>query len=189
MSVVYFIQAGDGGPIKIGVTNDAAKRLRGLQTGCPVPVRLLATQPGDVQREAELHSVFDAHRQHGEWFFPASELLDYVGTLEPAPAKASLCKLGVGHTPGAPFTLDNLRHEKRWTLEQLSGALGLKKSFLCQVIKGKFGLGARAALLAEQLSDGRIYAGDLNADVAATDLHRGYVHRMSSRREPPVASG
>src|ERR1017187_677078 len=39
-SFVYFAQPVDGGPIKIGVTNDLRLRLSGLQTGSPVKLVL-----------------------------------------------------------------------------------------------------------------------------------------------------
>jgi len=62
----YFIQAVGGGPIKIGVSVDPESRLRGIQTGCPYRLQLLATLPGN--KEAELHSLFSGLRMNGEWF-------------------------------------------------------------------------------------------------------------------------
>jgi len=46
-SYVYFVQAGEGGPIKIGVTRDIGGRLRTLQTGNPYRLRLLALIHGE----------------------------------------------------------------------------------------------------------------------------------------------
>jgi hypothetical protein len=76
--VIYFIQAGKAGPIKIGLTYDVSLRLSILQIGSPLPLRLLAIQPGKRDVEISLHERFSALRLHGEWFEPAEELLDYI---------------------------------------------------------------------------------------------------------------
>lgn len=54
--MIYFIQAEGIGHIKIGFTDkdDAALRLAELQTGSPVPLRLLGVSPGDVLAEKNL---------------------------------------------------------------------------------------------------------------------------------------
>lgn len=75
---VYFIQAGDGGPIKIGVGNDPVGRLANLQTGHHELLTLLATVPGDAEVEAELHEAFARHRLRGEWFDPAPAILAFI---------------------------------------------------------------------------------------------------------------
>jgi hypothetical protein len=74
---VYFIQAG-GGDIKIGFSDNPAKRLAQLQTGQPQRLRLLATIPGDARREREIHARFARHRRQGEWFAPAPEILRFI---------------------------------------------------------------------------------------------------------------
>lgn len=68
ISRVYFIEAGDGGPIKIGLSLDVAARLVTLQASNPLPLRLLATMPGDHGIERELHRRFKGERLNGEWF-------------------------------------------------------------------------------------------------------------------------
>jgi len=65
---VYFIQAGEGGPIKIGWAVDPRARLNELQVGCPEPLRLLMTLAGDGGLEAQLHRRFARIRPRGEWF-------------------------------------------------------------------------------------------------------------------------
>lgn len=78
---VYFVQAADGGLIKIGIANDLRSRLKSLQAQCPVPLRCLAALPGYRELEIELHDRFSAHRRHGEWFEPAPELLELIDGL------------------------------------------------------------------------------------------------------------
>jgi len=75
---VYFIQAYADGLIKIGFSNDPYKRLAILQCGSPVPLRLIATIAADISLESALHKKFKHLRQHGEWFYPAIELLEYI---------------------------------------------------------------------------------------------------------------
>lgn len=76
---LYAIQAGQEGPVKIGVTKGSPRdRLRTLQTGNHEQLRGLAAwraYPGD---EAALHERFAHARIRGEWFRPVPELLDHV---------------------------------------------------------------------------------------------------------------
>lgn len=65
---IYFIEAGDGGPIKIGVTKDIDKRIKQLQPGTTAPLRLLASIPGSHADERTLHRYFAVERRNGEWF-------------------------------------------------------------------------------------------------------------------------
>jgi phosphoglycolate phosphatase-like HAD superfamily hydrolase len=78
---VYFIRAGENGPIKIGTAKDARKRLDAMQTGSPWRLHLLAELSGDIACERELHQRYVRYRRVGEWFDPAPELLDFIATL------------------------------------------------------------------------------------------------------------
>lgn len=79
--VVYFIQQGDGGLIKIGTSTDVKQRLSVLQTSSGEPLHLLATMPGGKTKESEIHGIFADYRRLGEWFYPAKELLDFIKTV------------------------------------------------------------------------------------------------------------
>lgn len=78
--LVYFIQCGAYGPIKIGVTTgNPYCRLALLQTGCPERLDLLGVIfPCDPTKEGELHAQFAHLRIRGEWFAPAPELLKFI---------------------------------------------------------------------------------------------------------------
>lgn len=77
--MIYFVQAGDSGHIKIGYTNDIARRVSALQTGCPVALRVIGViDPGDPLLELDLHKRFDAFRTLNEWFSPDELLLSYI---------------------------------------------------------------------------------------------------------------
>lgn len=52
---VYFIQAVEGGPIKIGFAQDPQKRLAEIQRMSPVPLQVLKVIPGDRNLEGAIH--------------------------------------------------------------------------------------------------------------------------------------
>jgi DNA-binding transcriptional regulator YiaG len=82
--------------VKIGVAGDARKRLRELQVGSPVELKLTLTRPYPDRRDAdavaaELHRYFASRRDRGSWYrltvAEVRERLGRRGTLE-APARA-----------------------------------------------------------------------------------------------------
>lgn len=80
---VYFMQAGEGGPIKIGLTNCVANRLRYIQTGQPCEIELLGSVTGGKDLEEALHVRFAADRLRGEWFKDTPELRAVIEKLCP----------------------------------------------------------------------------------------------------------
>lgn len=87
--LVYFIQAGDDGPIKIGETahRSPTHRLFELQAGNHRELFVRATQcdlwssTPTRSLERQLHASFDHLRIHREWFLPARDLLVYIRKL------------------------------------------------------------------------------------------------------------
>lgn len=77
---VYFIQTLNG-EIKIGMAQDVAKRLAGLQTAHPVKLTLLAVAEGGSEQEKAYHRQFAEHRLHGEWFSPHPDILAEIERL------------------------------------------------------------------------------------------------------------
>jgi hypothetical protein len=68
---VYVMEAGEH--TKIGVATDPLKRLKTLQSMCPLEIHLLghlqfADFPTARAVEADLHNLFGEFRGHGEWF-------------------------------------------------------------------------------------------------------------------------
>lgn len=72
--MIYFIQAGvTHGPVKIGFVEDdtdVETRRRKLQVGNAERLYIVATMPGDRDREHRLHKRFAEGRITGEWFDP-----------------------------------------------------------------------------------------------------------------------
>jgi hypothetical protein len=64
--MIYFIQSKQY--VKIGFSDNPESRLKELQTGSPVKLKLLGTMPGCFQTESELHKIFSHKRTNGEWF-------------------------------------------------------------------------------------------------------------------------
>jgi len=75
-SFVYYI--GCRSWVKIGKAKKPAQRLRELQTGCPLPIDVLAVEPGGRRVEAMRHREFGALRLHGEWFKHTAGLASHV---------------------------------------------------------------------------------------------------------------
>jgi len=90
---VYFIQQGDDGPVKIGVSGSARGRLIDLQRSHAEKLTLLGrrTLPeGWAAREleAELHHRLRRHRIRGEWFKPSRTVLKVVREVsDPVPPR------------------------------------------------------------------------------------------------------
>lgn len=79
MSCVYFLQAGVGGPIKIGFTKgNPENRIRALQVASPVKLILIGTANGNNLEEKLLHFHLCGHRLIGEWFHPAPQVMEAI---------------------------------------------------------------------------------------------------------------
>ena len=80
-SYVYFIEAVGLDRIKIGKSQNPDNRLATLQTGSPVPLKLLGKTPGGLSLEGKLHSEFSNSQIDREWFHATRELRDYIEGL------------------------------------------------------------------------------------------------------------
>jgi hypothetical protein len=76
----YFI-GGDEGPVKIGYSALPAIRLKDLQCGSPVQLRILAAVRGGSEREREYHRRFRGSRAHGEWFHRTPDIIAEIDRI------------------------------------------------------------------------------------------------------------
>lgn len=83
--MIYAIQAGKGGSIKIGFSASPENRIRELSTGVPHAIKPLGVMEGTVQEERALHKRFYEHHVRGEWFRPAPDVLAFVRAMNPWP--------------------------------------------------------------------------------------------------------
>lgn len=75
---VYVIGPPSGGPLKIGIAGDPAKRLRQLQHASAVPLVAFhlckfSKRSIAAQVEARAHAILAADRMSGEWFACSTE--------------------------------------------------------------------------------------------------------------------
>lgn len=159
---VYFIQAKSGGLIKIGISDKPETRLRSLQSGSPVPLRIVAIIPGGGRMtEASLHERFAASRMHGEWFAPDPDVLAYMAT-------------GVPYEPSEDTTLVKERARTKDPTRVRLGRLGA----LTVHARGRTNTGpARAAWEARLAAEAGI-TDDLPADEHAKRMDHALRARM-----------
>ena len=71
---VYFVQSGEGGPVKVGIATCLKKRISMLQVGNPQPLRFLlafevtSSEVTANDIEAMFHRELRPVRIRGEWF-------------------------------------------------------------------------------------------------------------------------
>jgi hypothetical protein len=80
---VYFVQGDDGGPVKIGRTeNWPGQRLTDLQLGYPFGwLRVVGLMRGKFGLEKQIHRQFHSLRMRGEWFRADAELCAFIEQL------------------------------------------------------------------------------------------------------------
>ena len=80
---VYFIRAGENGPIRIGFSTQIFMRKKSLVPWSPYPLTLLAEIPdGTMAIEAMLHRRFHQYRFNRDWFSPAPEILSLIDEVK-----------------------------------------------------------------------------------------------------------
>lgn len=81
--VVYLVQAGDGGPIKIGYAHNLRHRLAVLQTGNHVELRVIGwIENGSRSVERAVHVELAADRLRGDWFNPTRSVMAFAAKHE-----------------------------------------------------------------------------------------------------------
>lgn len=75
---VYFAQAGQDGPIKIGCTSVVRARIADLQWATGQKLRLLGTLTGGYLVEHRIQRLFKHLLIGREWFWPQSDLLAFI---------------------------------------------------------------------------------------------------------------
>jgi hypothetical protein len=77
--MVYFVQAIDGGPVKIGYSEDVTTRVKQLESHYGRPLTVLHVMDGDREAEKAIHRRFDHLRiRRTEQFQPAPDLMAFI---------------------------------------------------------------------------------------------------------------
>jgi len=102
--MIYFIQAGENGPIKIGKSDDPDRRLKDLQTAHYEELRILWVEhedPGPVDQEKGYHAFYESDHIRGEWFSPNNIANDVYGMQNKI--SIDIWENGVKHTKDIIF--------------------------------------------------------------------------------------
>lgn len=85
--MIYFLKRADG-LVKIGTTTNFYRRLSQLEKEHQ-QLDILGWQAGDKATEKSLHKRFASLRIINEWFYPATDLMNYISheAIEGAPSK------------------------------------------------------------------------------------------------------
>lgn len=121
-SLVYFVSPVGGGPIRIGYSTGAERRLRALQVYSPVPLEILATLPGTKFLEAWLLDHFRDDVLHGDWLKSSFHLHEVVeaarrGVRHPVLPQSDL-------SPGYDGRSEALRYIRRELLQMSAAEFG-----------------------------------------------------------------
>ena len=139
---VYFIQAGEGGPVKIGTSEDVERRLRGLQMAHWAELRLIRTLPGSFIEERWLHWYFALNHLRSEWFIYCPQMLTIVPTVNDGNIKAH---------PLAKF-----RSSRGWSIDDCADAFGVSASAICRYESRERFPGARTMMRIAAATNGEI---------------------------------
>lgn len=77
---VYFARRSDG-LIKIGSSMNVEQRMDQLSSGAAEKMELIGHMNGSTTFEHSIHKELAKHQKHGEWFYPASEVVIYIHDL------------------------------------------------------------------------------------------------------------
>jgi len=91
-TAVYFIRAGETGPVKIGVAVNVSIRLASLQTANHEELFLLRSLSGTQQTEQWLHNHYANIRIRGEWF----SYCDTMRTIAPPEFRSGRMRRKIG---------------------------------------------------------------------------------------------
>jgi hypothetical protein len=161
--MIYFMQAAEGGPIKIGCTGDVDMRHKELGSTYGRDLIVLATMEGGRQREAEIHARF-AHLRLGrtEQFRPELDLMEFIGL-----------PLFVGSNPDAVEAMP---------AKQASALLTTVKMDAKVVEECRIAAAFRGLSLAEYISE-------TMREAAKRDIDQGYARRAEGGEKAPKKGG
>ena len=162
IGTVYFIQAGNDGPVKIGFTSDVEKRRVQLQIGCPHPLKVIREVDGDLAVERAFHDRFRSRRIRGEWF-------QFDAAMLTSPAMKTVPSIPC-HTGGMakhPHPLTAYLKDQKLSQEEFADKVGVHRSTIIRVVKrrGSFRRDLIDRIVRE--TGGAVQPGDFFAESAA----------------------
>ena len=146
---VYFIQAGDGGPVKIGYTGgDISHRLREIQNCNATECSVLRVVGGGKATEREIQKFFSPLNIRGEWFKFSIEMLRF-GVDDVLAA-----------TPSTSMTLKKWLSENKQTQAGFAESLGWSQGYVSKIVKAGTNV-LSVAVAIEKATNGDVTTHDL----------------------------
>jgi Meiotically up-regulated gene 113 len=139
--MIYFMQPTDGGPVKIGYTDNLPTRHKQLEVHYRRPLAVLATMDGDLDTEREIHTRFGHLRLSGskpsrrqpEQFRPGPDLMAFIGRpllVSPNPDAVEAMQ---AQRTSKPVRLD-LPDAEFERLDRIARSMGLTKASYARMV-------------------------------------------------------
>jgi len=90
--MIYVIEEGLNGPLKIGTTVNLEERLKTLQSGNSKQLNIIMSFKGDSKLESKIHKDLAEFkiREKGEWFYRNEKVFLYLNKLSPIEPKTEI---------------------------------------------------------------------------------------------------
>ena len=146
--MIYFIQSGDNGPVKIGQSTNVASRLKCLQSASPNKLKLLYCHESDKFSEPMIRHLFNEILIRGEWFQPSKEIFDCIENLKAGNGSSYIKK------KNKPKKLRNMKNGMEFNRErvkkeisnlnikeaELAKRMGVHRQYLNRIMVGDMGV-------------------------------------------------
>ena len=143
--------------IKIGFSEDPARRLNKIASDAPFPCELLGYWPGTVADELSVHDKFKSVRLHGEWFAATVDLMEFIAavSVQKAPPskqhKLAAPPVGAEDIENWPAIIKRIQYRMDWTQRDMCRETGLHQSMLSKWRSGKHGPSKAARVLLRRM--------------------------------------
>lgn len=118
--MIYFLQCGEDGPIKIGHTQGSVVgRVNQIQQASPYILRVLGVHEGVHADEIGLHKQFSEFRFRNEWFHPVEPIFKHIadrgGMRLYHPMVRNDLRVAIGREAQRSWTIDQRREFRDMT--------------------------------------------------------------------------
>ena len=130
---VYFIRAGESGPVKIGYATNVAQRLVKMQSDAADDLFVIGVDAaGSKETEREYHARFATEKIRGEWFSPSAQILETAAQLGVPAPEVKRRKWETVNGVVARFLAKN-----RMTLCEFARMTGVTQATMSRIVAGK----------------------------------------------------
>lgn len=135
--MIYFIQCGNDGPIKIGKSNNPKNRLQALRGGCPYKLSIIKRLHGSS--DYYVHELLKNHKLRGEWFEPNDEVLEFNQEVLDKALLIKPDQSGFIRSAGRQSKLQNYLTEADMSVKSLAKTVGVTRATIYHIINGQYG--------------------------------------------------